>query len=267
MRAFITVAALAAVSAGCGSKSKDNSVAGCDLAGLYRLRFDAGVGQWLWLRFRIAPNGMSATLEKPTAFADDVDTLKLDPDPAGCKASVTVASQRGDLLAHVTLDPKTNKVTGKLRFVEDREGMVLEGVRDPSGVPTGPNACIKPGMYRLVVPAEQAWQSDEEGADCEGAELAVSFLVEPFGDKLLVEQIRPDGTSAWAAEDTSIAGPCDVEVRFRHRDHTVHGRVTFGGDTVTARGRHVNVEHVTAGGDRYRCTVSDPILWVERERS
>lgn len=261
--------ALAWMLAACGSGKAAPATEGCDLSGLYRLRFDAGVGQWMWFRFRIAPNGQAAQLEKPTAFAPGKDgyTLKLDPDPGACKATVTATSERGDLLGSITLDPKTHKVTGTLRVSGAREGVTLEGMRDQGPIPSGPNACIEPGMYKLVVPSEQAWDSTDAGADCSAAKLEVPFLVEPFGDKLLVDQIDPDGTASWAAEDTSIDGPCAVSIRFRHRERTVQAQLTFSGDQVTAQGHFASVQHVTTNGDSWKCSVMEPMIWVEREKT
>lgn len=258
MKALLALLALAA----CGSPS-DAPKTGCDLAGTYRLRFDARVGQWLWLRFAVAKD-MTATLLPPKAITTKNDALKIDPDPAACKLAAIAKTERGDLLASITIDKKTNEVTGTLRGVGMREGVALKGVRDV-GPPASKHACVTQGMYALVVPAEQAWTSTERGRSCEAAVARVPFLVEYLGDKLVVDQIDPDGSAAWAAEDVFVdeADPCNVEVRFRHDEWYVYAKVTFGGDKVTAEVTSASVQ-VSQGGDVWRCEIRDPMSWVEK---
>ena len=261
MRWMLLAAVLAA---GCGSKETKAAPAGCDLAGLYRLRFDARVGQWLWFRFRIDPSGQTATLETPSAFG--AAKLTLDPDPAACKASVIAKAKDGDVLASITLDPKTNKVTGTIRPSGERATITLEGVRDTGAIPTGEHSCVAPGIYRLVVPSEQGWLSSvpDQNADCSEAKIDVPFLVEPWGDKVIIDQLDSDGTASWGAEDVAVVGMCEFDVRFRHRDRTVQARITFSGDKVTAEADYATTQVVTKNGDSWKCTIPTPMAWVER---
>ena len=259
MRAAALLLAVAACGGGGKDKKQEADKAGCDLAGVYRTRFDAGVGQWLWLRFEIDASMQKAVMKAPSAF-DESALLTVDPDPAACKASVVAKTKTGELLASITLDPKTHKVTGKLRRNGAREGVELQGVHDPVGAVASTRACLLPGKYQLVVPAEQEWVPSE---GCDTAQIKVPFLVEEFGDKLSIDQLDDDGTAAWAAEDYSEEGPCDVVLRFRHRDYTVLTKLTFGGDKVTAAPITVNVQ-VVDKGDTRRCTATSPMGWVEK---
>jgi hypothetical protein len=250
------------VIAGCSPKADKTVAAGCDLAGHYRLRFDAGVGQRLWFRFKVDHSGQTATMTTPNAFT--FERIKLDPDPAACKLTINASSKRGDLLASATLDPKTNIVTGTLRVSGAREGVALSGFRD-IGPPTGKHAaCVTPGVYELVVPAEQAWDSDTEGVSCDEATLRIAFLVEPFGDSLAIDQLDADGTAAWGAEDVFEVGPCAVEVRFRHHDQQAYTQLAFAGDKVTANATRASMRVVSKGGDAGRCEITSPMAWVER---
>jgi hypothetical protein len=253
---------LVLVLAACGGKS-DAPQSGCDLAGTYRLRFDARVGQWLWLRFKVERD-MSAKLLSPKAITTKDDKLKIDPDPAACKLAAIAKTESGELLASITIDKKTNEVTGTLRGVGMRSGVALRGVRDVGPSPSK-HACVTQGMYALVVPAEQAWQATEGGRNCETAAVRVPFLVEYLGDKLVIDQIEPDGRAAWAAEDVFVdeADPCQVEVRFRHDEWYVYSKIYFGGDKVTAEVTSANVE-VVQGGDSWRCEIRTPMSWVEK---
>ena len=255
--------ALVVVVAACKAKAGKHEAAanGCDLAGQYRTRFDTGVGQWLWFRFKVDPSVQHATLTAPYAI-DEKATLAIDPDPAACKLAVTATTQRGELLASITLDPKTQKVTGKLRMVGAREGVELEGVHDPGqGAPASKRACIQAGRYQLVVPAEQAWKAADKGS-CDNAVIKIPFLVEEFGDQLSIDQLDDDGNAAWAAEDFIEKGPCEVLLRFRHKDYTVMTTLTFGGDKVTAAPEFASVQ-ILDKGDTRRCEISDPMAWVE----
>jgi hypothetical protein len=201
-------------------------------------------------------------MRAPSAF-DESATLTVDPDPAACKASVIAKTKTGEVLASITLDPKTHKVTGKLRRSGAREGVELEGVHDPAGAPpTGKRACIKPGKYQLVVPAEQEWHA-ADGGSCDNAAIKVPFLVEELGEKLSIDQLDDDGTAAWAAEDYREQGECEVLLRFRHRDYTALTRLTFGGDKVTAAPLEASVQ-VLDKGDTRRCRATSPMAWVEK---
>lgn len=262
MRGWMIAVAVAAVSAGCEAKAAKATAAGCDLSGHYRLQFDAGVGQWLWFRFQVNKSGQTATMTSPTGFKIDADTkVRLDPDPAACKLSVTLEHPHGDVLAQATLDPITNKVTGTLRMSGAREGVTMKGIRDV-GAPLWTDPCVKPGIYELVVPAEQAWTSDNPDVTCE--ELRVAFLVEPFGERLAVDMLDPDGTAAWGAEDVFADGACAVDVRFRHHEQSAYTKLTFSGDQVTATATHASRRMVNKGGDVGRCTIDSPMAWVER---
>jgi hypothetical protein len=245
-----------------GGKEKKSAAGGCDLSGTYRTRFDARVGQWLWFRFAVDASGAKATVKSPSAIGEKA-TITFDPDPAACKASIVLKEERGDILASITLDPKTQKVTGQLRMVGAREGVPLEGVHDPLGGTPPKRACIQPGRYQLVVPAEQAWTSDD-GGKCDAALVKVPFLVEEYGEDLLIDQLDDDGSAAWAAEDYGVVGPCEVILRFRHRDYTAQTRLTFGGDKVTAAALSATANVVESGGDKHSCHISEPMAWVEK---
>src|SRR5262249_25154063 len=117
------------------------------------------------------------------------------------------------------------------------------------------------------IPAEQEWQSAEHGGDCTDTSLTLPFLVEPFGDELLVDAMDPDGTASWSAEDVGRGGPCAIIARFRHREHTASMKLAFSGEQVTAEGLGVTVEHVTKGGDVFKCSLEHPMMWVERNAS
>jgi len=260
MRGFVLL--LLALAACGGGKEKPKAKEGCDLAGTYRTRFDAGVGQWLWFRFEV-DSAMKATMKGPSAIDEKTTTLTVDPDPAACKLSVVAKTERGEILASLTLDPKTQKVTGKLRMVGAREGVALDGVRDPVAGTPPKHACIKPGRYQLVVPAEQEWKADD-GGSCDNAIIKVPFLVEEFGEKLAIDQLDDDGSAAWTAEDFSLVGDCEVVLRFRNREYTAMTKLTFGGDQVTAAAMSASVQ-VLDKGDTRRCRVTgSPMAWVER---
>jgi len=253
---------LLALTACGGGKDTPKAREGCDLSGTYRTRFDAGVGQWLWFRFEV-DSAMKATMRAPSAVDEKTTTLTVDPDPAACKLSVVAKTDRGEILASLTLDPKTQKVTGTLRMVGAREGVALDGVRDPVGGTPPRHACIKPGRYQLVVPAEQEWKA-EDGGSCDNAIIKVPFLVEELGDKLSIDQLDDDGSAAWTAEDYGLVGDCEVVLRFRNREYTAQTRLTFGGDQVTAALISASIQ-VLDKGDSRRCRVTgSPMAWVEK---
>lgn len=246
---------------GCTPKDDSNKpVTGCNLAGTYRLRFDARVGQWLWFRFEL-DKSMKAKLVAPKAI--EAKELKIDPDPAACKLAVIAKTERGDLLASLTVDKKTNAVTGTLRGVGMREGISITGVRDVGPIPPS-EVCVRSGIYTLVIPSEQEWKS-AEGRSCDTAIVRVPFLVEYVGDKLVLDQLDADGNAAWAAEDVYVldTDPCSIEVRFRHDDWYTYATITFAGDKVTATGSSASVS-VSGGGDVWRCEIKNPMAWIEK---
>lgn len=253
--------------AGCTTKESKAGKDGCDLSGHYRLRFEAGVGQKLWFRFKVDNNGRDAVLTPPMAMAVDKTNvkLKLDPDPAACKLSVIATTERGDLLASMTVDPRTNAVTGTLRPAGARSSVPLAGVRD-LGPPTGKSAsCVTPGVYELVIPTEQAWESTDDAQSCDEAIVRIPFLVEPFGEHLSIDQLDADGRTAWGAEDIYEVAPCQVEVRFRHHDRQAYAILAFSGDKVTAEATHATVKMVGKSGDVWQCEIRNPMAWVERK--
>lgn len=258
MRSLLLLLTVAACSPGESSAPRK----GCDLVGTYRLRFDARVGQWLWLRFNV-DKGMKATLLPPKAIS--ATALTVDPDPAACKLSVIAKGERGDLLASLTIDKKTNAVTGTLRGVGMRSGISIHGVRDVGPPPSKSPFCVVPGTYKLVVPPEQEWMPLESGRHCDTARVEVKFLVEYLGDKLVLDQLDPDGSAAWAAEDVFVdeADPCNVDVRFRHDEWYTYAKITFAADKVTAAATSANVE-VSEHGDVWRCQIQNPMSWVEK---
>jgi len=247
---------------GCSSKPAP-AKHGCDLSGHYRLRYEVGVGQKLWFRFDVDKAMRSGTMVKPLSLALETPTVSLDPDPASCKLAVIAKAKSGDLLASLTLDPKTNAVTGTLRISGRRSGVPISGVRN-LGAPPSPQACVKPGIYELVVPAEQTWIADTKDRSCETAELRVPFLVEFIGDKLVIDQLEDDGDAAWAAEDVYSVAPCQAEVRFRRWESWAYIRLGFAGDTVSTDALSVEVRMGEAG-DRWRCVAKEPMAWVERK--
>lgn len=257
MKALAFVVLLAA----CGSSSSEpQNVAGCDQAGLYRLRFHAA-GQWMWFRFRLDPQG-TATLVPPIALDSDGQILEATPGP-GCALDVTMRRKnKPPMLARLELDPKTNAVKGKLR-TKGVTQWELEGVRDPGPQQATKHACVRPGRYELVVPNEQTWTSSDTTQSCERATLTLPFLVEYVGDKLVIDQLDPQGDAAWAGEDVYELAPCQVEVRLRHFESYVYARLVFDGDrvTATASSTSVQLEH---GGRAYRCVAYDPMIWVQR---
>ena len=246
---------------GCGSKSKEAAKSGCDFDGHYRLRYEVGVGQKLWFRFDVTKN--QGTMVKPISIGMADVKLKLDPDPASCKLDVIAHAKQGDVLASLTLDPKKDVVVGTLRVAGDRKGVAISGVRDV-GAQKSPEACVKPGLYELVVPAEQAWTPDVKDRSCETAELRAQFLVEYIGDKLVVDQLEDDGDAAWAAEDVYTVAPCQAEVRFRRFESMAYVRLGFAGDQVSAEATSVDVR-MGEVGDRWRCRADTPMAWVERK--
>ncbi|HEY5927389.1 MAG TPA: hypothetical protein VIV11_37150 [Kofleriaceae bacterium] len=250
---------------GCSGKAKETAQSGCDFAGRYRLRFEAGVGQKLWFRFDVDKGARKATLVKPISIGVDPANyaLELDPDPASCKLDVIAKAKQGDILASLTLDPKTQVVTGTLRIAGERSGVPISGVRDVGASPS-PQACVKPGLYELVVPAEQGWTPSIKDRSCETAELRVPFLVEFIGDKLVVDQLEDDGDAAWAAEDVYTVAPCQAEVRFRRFESMAYIRLGFAGDTVSAEATNVDVR-MGEVDDRWRCVANEPMAWVERK--
>jgi hypothetical protein len=190
------------------------------------------------------------TCDSHRAIRPDV----LDPDPAACKLSVTATTKRGDLLASATLDPNTNIVTGTLRASGAREGVPLTGFRDV-GPPVGKHAsCVTPGVYELVVPAEQAWSSDAQDR------VPRRTIRRPALDR----HARCRRHGAWGAEDVFEVGPCAVEVRFRHHEQTAYTQLAFAGDKVTANATSASMRVVSKGGDAGRCSISGPMAWVER---
>lgn len=262
MRWMVIAVAVAALGAGCEAKAAKSTRAGCDLSGHYRLQYDAGVGQWLWFRFKVDKSGQTAVMTLPSAFRlEAAKNLRLDPDPAACKLTITMPGTNGDVLAQATLDPTTNKVTGTLRISGERQGVTLEGIRDV-GEPLWTDPCVKPGVYELIVPAEQDWTSDNKDVTCE--ELRIAFLVEPFGERLAVDMLDRDGTAAWGAEDVFEDGACAVDVRFRHHEQSAYTKLTFAGDQVTATATHARRRMVSKGGDVGQCEIVSPMAWVER---
>jgi hypothetical protein len=227
------------------------------------LRYDAGVGQKLWFRFTVDKSVRNASLTKPISIAIDKPALKIDPDPASCKLDVIAQATNGELLASLTLDPKTHAVTGTLRVAGRRSGVNISGVRDV-GAQTSAEACVKPGLYELVVPAEQGWTPDIKDRSCESASLRVPFLVEYIGDQLVIDQLEADGDAAWAAEDVYTVAPCQAEVRFRRFESMAYIRLGFAGDTVSAEATSVNVR-MGEVDDRWRCVATEPMAWVERK--
>lgn len=255
---------LALLSCSSKSDSKQQGSGGCDLSGQYRLRFKAR-GQKMWFRFALTKGATTATMQQPMTMELDPKKPKLDidPDPASCKLTATAHATIGDVLASLTLDPKTNKVTGLVRMSGDRDGLALKGVRD-TGPLTSPHECVKPGRYELVVPAEQEWESDTPKASCDAASLRLPFLVEYVGDELAVDQLDDKGDAAWGAEDIYEVEPCKVEVRFRRFESYAYARLTFAGDSVTADASSVNVEMGEVGA-RWRCRAKQPMAWVEKK--
>lgn len=254
--------ALLVTLAACGSSKGDAPKTGCDLAGTYRLRFDARVGQWLWFRFTL-DKSMKAKQIPPVAIT--AKELKIDPDPAACKLAVIANTDAGELLASLTVDKKTNAVTGTLRGVGMRDGISITGVRDVGPLPSKPPFCVVPGMYQLEIPSEQEWHALESGRHCDTAAVKVRFLVEYLGDKLVLDQLDADGSAAWAAEDVFVSDedPCNVEVRFRHDDWYTYTKITFANDKVTAATTSANTE-VFDRGDVWRCEIRNPMSWVEK---
>src|SRR5262245_39829015 len=246
---------------GCGGKSKEAAKSGCDFTGHYRLRYEAGVGQKLWFRFDVDKG--KGTMVKPISIGMDDLKLKLDPDPASCKLDVIAHARQGDLLASLTIDPKTQAVSGTLRISGDRKGVPISGVRDV-GPQTSPQACVKPGLYELVVPPEQPWTPDPKDRSCETAGLRVPFLVEFIGDKLVVDQLEEDGDAAGAAQDVYTVAPCQAEVRVRRFESMAYIRLGFAGDTVSAEASSVDVR-MGEIGDHWRCRADTPMAWVERK--
>jgi hypothetical protein len=259
------VALLLAIAA-CGSSSSasEQAATGCDLTGMYRLRFKAA-GQRLWFRFRIenVAGKPVGTMVPPIALRGDTRAVEVTPS-TGCTFEVAIRDQeRGPMFGRFELDPTANTVKGKLRGKDARWGdLDVGGVRDVAGQKSK-LWCIQPGRYELVVPNEQAWVASNQNQSCDKASLKLPFLVEYVGDELVIDQLDAKGDAAWAGEDIYETAPCEIEVRMRHHQSYVYAKLVFAGDKVTASATRASVEIEDAGGE-WTCTVTSPMIWVER---
>ena len=258
MRWLILIASLA----GCTPKVDEPA---CHFAGRYRLEFKAPGGKLSPFRFDVDASGTKATLIQPYSFAVDKADLELDPDRHACKLTVTARTQIGDYLASLDLDPKTQKVTGLYRTVGDRRGVNISGVRDKPGKPAAsPRACIKPGVYELVVPKEQPWQQATTERSCNEATIKIPFVVDFIGDKLSVGQIAEDVDPSYVSTHVVEQGTCGANVLFQRIESSASVELTFDGDKVTAAAQQLDI-YIGEPGDRWQCTAQQPVATVSRK--
>jgi hypothetical protein len=239
------------------------AAATCDLAGKYRLRFRSNGADGWWLRLEI--KGTTAELAQKDVM--DVLAAPLTFAADGCKATITSKNEHsGDAKLEMTLDPKTNIVTGTLARTKggekgEADSVPVTGRRDVGPIATP--ACIKPGLFEIGIGSTK-WKLSEgkpgrgNGGCKDFTETAKQKVrVEMLGDELFVDEVSGEkDEQSFARAKLTKKGDCAYDVELQVQDWSFTGSVTFDGDKVTGtatQSRYQVFEDGEAGENLWAC--------------
>lgn len=228
----------------------------CDPVGSYRLRHRSNGAEGWWFLFQVkgSPTGVYSAELLQKAYMLDIPAgpIQLAADLRACTLVLTAKTEHaGDIRITLTLDPKTNAVSGQLTrsktTLGDDSPVSIAGAREVG--PVKPPACLSPGVYDLEADPAGKWKLTEghpfPGDTCMGhANYAhTTVRIEPLGNEIIVDGVSRSGWddkrqvnkySQNFSRSTSVRlGECEISVRFVDQDFRFQGKLKFLGDKIT----------------------------------
>jgi hypothetical protein len=256
----------------------DAAPAGCDLTGDYRVRYRSNGEDGWWLRLNVSGTPPKAKLtEDANMLGLAAGPIDVTADPAGCKLVAKATSDHaGDVQVTMTLDPKTNAVTGQLtrskKVSDDDSPTAVAGVRDV-GAPKTP-ACLHPGVFELDLDDKAKWKNAEasDKRSCENAPLDAlpTFVrVEPFGDTVVIDETDSEAPHLTRSSGgkVTVTGDCAYTVSLATERMEIDFQLTFAGDQVSGKATNAKVQHIEENGeaeDLWNCTAHDVAVTGKR---
>ncbi len=276
-------AATGSATVGSGSGSAGSAAPACDLAGTYRVRYQADGTDGYWLRFKVDGTPAKAVLDSPAQL------LKLAPGPidtaadlASCTLTLTANNaQVGDLKIVLAVDPKTAAVKGELTRTNIKQNSDspsrLTGVRERTPGPiAAADACIAPGVYTLALDRKHAWKNTdaEDTRPCKNVVQdnvrPVTLRVEWLGDILTIDTVTdsaPWTELTYASEDVTRGAACDVELTLNYDAIEIETKLHFASGTFTGTATHAKAQVVEENGESesiWDCETSNLPLTARR---
>ncbi len=245
------------------------SASACDFEGDYRVHFSSNNQDAWWFRFQI--KGDQATLLRP------VSVLSLQPGPLGlladskaCTLQLTTKNKVvGDLSMKLTLDSKTNAISGTLQrsiaSSEAEKNTKVTGVFDGKAPPTHAS-CFVPGLYQFEFDNSFKWKNTDpdDDRDCSSAaKLASPFVLklEPFLDTVAVttHESYPPFEEAWPGATLTKKGDCEYSLKMSNEELNIAATLTLTADGIIGiadKADYQIVEDGEAGEEMWSCEVS-----------
>lgn len=245
---------------------------GCDLVGTYRLRFASNGTDGWWWRFAVTEtNGaLSGKLVAPIPVLgiEQAGPVDLRRDPAGCAMTVTASGAIGDMIATLSLDEATNKVTGQLTRAKpespEQAPAQMSGMRDaPGAKPTPAGACVEAGVYELVLDPKAKYQPDPAEEKCDTRLLdKLRIRLEHLGPELYGDALNKQGAEVPGGLVVKSFKGCDVELEHLGMDGStrVVAKLTFAGAKVTGTATTATYRILQDGEDgenMWNCTADN----------
>ena len=251
--------------AGSGSATGSAPAAACDLTGKYRMRYRSNGADGWWLRLEIK-DGKAELSQKDVM---DVLAAPLTTKIEGCKATITSTNEHsGDAKLEMTLDAKTNLVTGSLSRTKSGEKTPADTVpvtgRRDVGASTAP-ACIKAGLFEVGI-GDAKWKLTEGKSHMGGCkdftdQAKQKVRVEMLGDELFVDEVSGDANEqSFGRAKLTKKTDCQYDFELGVQDWSVTGTITFDGDKITgtaSESRYQVMEDGEAGENLWACTTKN----------
>lgn len=245
----------------------------CDLVGTYRLRFASNGTDGWWWRFAVTEtNGaLSGNLSAPIPVLgiEQTGPVDLRRAPSGCAMTVTASGTIGDMIATLSLDEATNKVTGQLTRAKPENAAEnppapMSGMRDaPGATPTPAGACVEAGVYELVLDPKAKYQPDPAEEKCDPRLLdKLRLRLEHLGPELYGDSLDKQGAEIPGGLVVKSFKGCDVELEHLGVDGStrVVAKLTFSGTNVTGTATTATYRILEDGEDgenMWNCTADN----------
>lgn len=253
----------------------------CDLAGKYRVRFTWNGTKGYWLRFTVGGTPPAVTLDVEPhmlSLGPKVDA-KLDLD--ACTIAMVGGNKAAERQVHLTVDPRTHLVTGKLVRPAEKDASretPVAGVHDVPGAKHAvvPAACFEPGIYAIDIDKTAKWNNTAEGDDRSCKETPDMFdpihiRVEHLAGEVTIDTVeaKPPYRELVLIDETVTFGKaCDVALETFPESVQLQAQLTFApGGKVTGIGKRAEyqfVEDGDAGENIWSCETKDIPLTIKR---
>ena len=211
---------------------------GCDLSGMYRLRYRSNNANGWWLRFVVEHDALRVVSDSGMLGLDAAKP-KVTLDGKACAITIAAKTkQAGDL--EIKLAVADANVAGTIARTDKYEEKIapIAGLRETS--PQNYPSCMKPGVYQIHVTNVKRWALSGHprfgGCKEMGDDKTAFVRLELLGPDILVDEAERDDAHGqlFGRADVRKTNECEFTISLEVQDFKLHeAKMSFNGDTVT----------------------------------